>query len=54
MGSPVRGAIVFAYTTAQRRMVLAGLGVLLIAIPSVVVWKDVRVSQSRQVKGRVV
>ncbi|KAK7713242.1 hypothetical protein SLS64_004491 [Diaporthe eres] len=54
VGSPVRDAIVYAYTTAQRRMVLAGLGVLLIAIPSVVVWRDIKVSQFRQVKGRVV
>lgn len=54
VGSPVREAIVYAYTTAQRRTVLAGLGVLLIAMPSVVVWKDVRVSQFKQVKGRVV
>ncbi|KAK2597142.1 hypothetical protein N8I77_013008 [Diaporthe amygdali] len=54
VGSPVREAIVYAYTTAQRRMLLVGLGILLIAIPSVVVWKDVRVSQFKQVKGRVV
>lgn len=39
VGSPVREAIVHAYSTAQLRMVLAGLCVLLIAIPSVVVWK---------------
>lgn len=54
VGSPVRDAIIYAYTTAQRRMVLAGLGVLLIAIPSVLVWRDIKVSQFRQVKGRVV
>lgn len=54
VGSPVREAIIQAYTIAQRRMVLAGLCILLLAIPSVAVWKDVRVSQFRQVKGRVI
>lgn len=53
VGSPVREAIMQAYAIAQRRMVLAGLLVLFAAIPAVAVWKDVRVSQFRQVKGRV-
>lgn len=52
-GSPVREAIIQAYTIAQRRMLLAGVCILLVAIPSVAVWRDVRVSQFRQVKGRV-
>lgn len=54
VGSPVRDAIIQAYTIAQRRMLLAGLCILLLAIPAVAVWRDVRVSQFRQVKGRVV
>lgn len=53
VGSPVREAIIQAYGIAQRRMVYAGLGFLLIAIPSVAVWKDIRVSKFKQVKGRV-
>ncbi|KUI58342.1 Siderophore iron transporter mirB [Cytospora mali] len=53
MGSPVREAIIQAYAIAQRRMLLAGLCILLIAIPAVAMWRDVRVSQFRQVKGRV-
>ena len=53
VGSPVREAIIQAYTIAQRRMLLAGLCILLIAMPAVIMWKDVRVSQFRQVKGRV-
>lgn len=53
VGSAVREAIIQAYTIAQRRMLLAGLCVLLVALPAVSVWKDVRVSQFRQVKGRV-
>lgn len=54
VGSPVREALMQAYGIAQRRMVWAGLGFLLIAIPSVAVWKDIRVSQFKQVKGRVI
>lgn len=53
VGSPVREATMRAYAIAQRRMVLAGLLTLFIAIPAVSVWRDVRVSQFRQVKGRV-
>lgn len=53
MGEPIREAIVQAYGIAQRRMVIAGLVIMMIAIPAVAVWKDVRVSRFRQVKGRV-
>lgn len=53
MGNPVREALIEAYGIAQRRMVIAGLLVLFIAIPSVAVWRDIRVSQFQQVKGRV-
>lgn len=54
VGDPVREAVMQAYAIAQRRMVIAGMIVLMAAIPSVVVWRDVRVSQFKQVKGRVV
>lgn len=53
VGDPVREAIMQAYGVAQRRMVLAGLAAQLVAIPAVAVWRDVRVSQFKQVKGRV-
>lgn len=53
VGSPVREATIQAYGIAQRKMVLAGLGILFIAVPSVAVWRDIKVSQFRQVKGRV-
>ncbi|RXG41466.1 hypothetical protein VDGE_30797 [Verticillium dahliae] len=53
VGNPVREAVMLAYGTAQRRMVVAGMAVLLVAIPAVAVWRDVRVSQFQQVKGRV-
>jgi hypothetical protein len=45
VGNPVREAVILAYSTAQRRMVVAGMSVLLVAIPAVAVWRDVRVSQ---------
>ncbi|PSR75373.1 major facilitator superfamily domain-containing protein [Coniella lustricola] len=53
VGDPVREALMQAYGIAQRRMVIAGLAMSLIALPSVMVWKDIRVSQIKQVKGRV-
>lgn len=53
VGNPVREAVMLAYGIAQRRMVVAGMAVLLAAIPAVAVWRDVRVSQFQQVKGRV-
>lgn len=54
VGDPVREAIMQAYAIAQRRMVIVGLFILLLSIPAVGVWRDVRVSQFKQVKGRVV
>ncbi|KAI0481357.1 putative siderophore iron transporter mirB [Xylariaceae sp. FL0804] len=53
MGSPVRDAIVTAYGRSQVRMCVAGTLVSLVEIVAVMMWKDVRVSQSRQVKGTV-
>ncbi|KAK3307754.1 siderophore iron transporter mirB [Chaetomium strumarium] len=53
VGNPVREAVMLAYGTAQRRMVVAGMAVLLVAIPAVAVWRDVRVSVLQQVQGRV-
>lgn len=53
VGDPVREAVMEAYGIAQRRMVIVGMFILMAAIPSVVVWRDVRVSQFKQVKGRV-
>jgi MFS family permease len=53
VGDPVRTAIMEAYGRAQQRMCIAGTAVLAVAIVAVVIWKDVRVSQFKQVKGRV-
>ncbi|RYP31853.1 hypothetical protein DL766_004232 [Monosporascus sp. MC13-8B] len=51
MGDPVRIAIIAAYDKAQVRMCIAGTLVSLISIIAVSMWKDVRVSQAKQVKG---
>ncbi|KAH9886120.1 MFS general substrate transporter [Xylariomycetidae sp. FL2044] len=53
MGSHVRSAIIVAYDRSQVRMCVAGMLVSLLEIVAVLLWKDVRVSQSKQVKGTV-
>lgn len=53
MGDPVRSAIIAAYDKAQVRMCIAGALVSLVSIVAVSMWKDIRVSQSKQVKGTV-
>ncbi|KAK8057831.1 hypothetical protein PG996_011768 [Apiospora saccharicola] len=54
MGSPVRDAIITAYDQAQVKMCLAGTGFALLQIVAVMMWRDVRVSQTTQVKGKVI
>ncbi|KAI0020853.1 MFS general substrate transporter [Xylariomycetidae sp. FL0641] len=54
VGSPIRDAIIAAYGQSQRRMCIAGTLVSLIEIIAVVMWRDSRVSQSKQVKGTVI
>lgn len=53
VGSVVRTAIVAAYGKAQLRMCITGTLISLFEIVAVAIWKDVRVSQSKQVKGTV-
>ncbi|KAK8076684.1 hypothetical protein PG994_003956 [Apiospora phragmitis] len=54
MGSPVRTAIITAYDQAQVKMCLTGTTFALLQIVAVMMWRDVRVSQSQQVKGKVI
>ncbi|KAI1333571.1 MFS general substrate transporter [Xylariaceae sp. FL0016] len=54
VGDPIREAIVAAYGKSQLRMCIAGTLISLVEIVAVLVWKDCRVSQSRQVKGTVI
>ncbi|CAJ2506655.1 Uu.00g078410.m01.CDS01 [Anthostomella pinea] len=53
MGDPIRQGIIAAYGRAQVRMCIAGTLVSLIEIIAVFIWRDIRVSQSKQVKGTV-
>ncbi|KAI1378417.1 putative siderophore iron transporter mirB [Hypoxylon crocopeplum] len=53
VGSAVRSAIIAAYGEAQRRMCITGTVISLFEILAVGIWKDVRVGDSKQVKGTV-
>ena len=53
-GTPTRMAIARAYSDAQRYMCTAATAVLAIGIVAILLWKDIRVSDFKQTKGRVV
>ncbi|GAP91069.1 putative siderophore iron transporter [Rosellinia necatrix] len=53
MGSPTRSAIVAAYAKSQLRMCIVGSLISLLEIGAVLVWRDVKLSQSKQVRGTV-
>lgn len=53
-GSPTRMAIEAAYGDAQKWMLVAATTILAVAIASTVVWRDIKVKDFKQVKGRVV
>jgi hypothetical protein len=54
MGSPARLAIQHAYGDAQRAMLIAGTGVWVVGIGSVLMWEDIKVSNTKQAKGHVI
>jgi hypothetical protein len=53
-GTPTRDAIELAYSDAQKFMNIGGTAILILAIPAVVIWRDIKVKDFKQVKGRVV
>ncbi|KAI2623937.1 putative siderophore iron transporter mirB [Hypomontagnella submonticulosa] len=53
VGTAIRDAIIAAYGVAQSRMCITGTLISLFEILAVGIWQDVRVSQSKQVKGTV-
>ncbi|KAH7040192.1 siderophore iron transporter mirB [Microdochium trichocladiopsis] len=53
-GSPERDAIVRAYGEAQKWMLVAATTILIVAIPAVMVWRDIKVKDFKQVKGTVI
>ena len=53
MGHPIRDAVILAYDQAQVKMCISGTAIALLQVVGLVLWKDVRVSQSKQVTGKV-
>ncbi|KAI1113201.1 MFS general substrate transporter [Nemania sp. NC0429] len=53
VGSPTRTAIVAAYAKSQARMCIVGTLISLLEIGAVLIWRDSRLSQSKQVRGTV-
>jgi MFS family permease len=54
VGTPTRDAISHAYGDAQKMMLIASTVILVIAIPATAVWRDIKVKDFKQVKGRVI
>ncbi|OMP86129.1 Siderophore iron transporter mirB [Diplodia seriata] len=53
VGSPVREAVVAAYGYVQRRMLIAGVCFMPVAMGCVLLWRDINVKKVRQTKGNV-
>ncbi|ORY64508.1 siderophore iron transporter [Pseudomassariella vexata] len=53
VGSATRDAINAAYGDAQKWMLVGGTAILVLAIPAVMVWRNINVIEFKQVKGRV-
>ncbi|OGM51184.1 siderophore iron transporter [Aspergillus bombycis] len=53
IGTPERDATILAYGVAQRRMLIAGLSILPLAVASILMWRDIRLKKLNQVRGTV-
>ena len=53
IGTPERDATIQAYGVAQRRMLIAGLSILPLAVASILMWRDIRLKKLSQVRGTV-
>ncbi|GME62234.1 Siderophore iron transporter mirb protein [Neofusicoccum parvum] len=53
VGSPVRDAIVQAYGYVQRRMLIAGVCFMPVALGCVLIWRDINVKKLQQTRGNV-
>ena len=53
IGSPERTAVIAAYGVAQKYLTIAGTAFLVPCFVFILVWKDFKVKDLRQVKGRV-
>lgn len=54
MGSPTRIAIQDSYGEAVRYMYIAATAILVLALASVAIWRDIKVTGNKQVKGLVI
>ena len=54
MGSPTRLAIQRAYAETQRYMLIGGASVLVIGWTAILFWRDLKVKDVKQVRGRVI
>ncbi|KAI1097479.1 MFS general substrate transporter [Jackrogersella minutella] len=54
VGSVTRDAIVAAYGDALKWMFVAATAITVLGIPSVIVWRDIKVKDFKQVKGTVI
>lgn len=54
VGNPTRDAINRAYGDAQKYMLIAATAILTVGIVSIAVWRDIKVKDFKQVKGRVI
>ncbi|KAK0648674.1 major facilitator superfamily-domain-containing protein [Cercophora newfieldiana] len=54
VGTPTRTAINLAYSEAQKWMLVASTVIQVVSIVSVLVWRDVRIKDFKQVKGLVI
>lgn len=53
-GSPTRIAINKAYGDAQKMMVIASTAVLAVGVVAICFWRDIKIKDFKQVKGRVI
>lgn len=54
LGSSARIAIQAAYGEAQRYMLIAATCMLIVGVAAVSIWRDIRVSELKLVKGVVI
>lgn len=53
IGTPERDATIYAYGVAQKRMLIAGISILPVAVFAILMWEDIRLKKTRQVRGNV-
>ncbi|KAI0025157.1 major facilitator superfamily domain-containing protein [Xylariomycetidae sp. FL0641] len=54
MGSPTRDAIIRAYSDAQKWMFVGATAITVLGLFCVMAWRDIKVKNFKQVKGRVI